>query len=107
MPRPLKPRFIAYKSPDPMLSPRIKQDESLARLLVYLEDRNYRPSVFGPAIYYIPVKDGKLVNPKLAAVGAGIWMGGMKIRLFEFADPPPAPGVEFIRQTEFLEDDDG
>jgi hypothetical protein len=100
-----RPRFIAYKFVDPLTSPKIKQDESLAGLLDYLHllDR-VMPRVYGPAIYYIPVKDGKLIDPKLGATGIGIWAGGRKIRLFEFVEPPPAPGVEFIRQTEFIEE---
>jgi len=97
-----RPRFIAYRFIDPLTSPKIKQDESLVGLLDYLSERE-RPQVYGPAIYFIPVKDGKLVAPKLGATGIGIWVGGRKIRLFEFVEPPPAPGVEFIRQTEFIE----
>ena len=102
MPRKIEPLFIAYKFVDPLTSPRIKQDKSLAGLLDYLTERCV-PRVYGPAIYFIPVKDGKLVNPRFEAVGIGLWVGGRKIRLFEFMEPPPAPGVEFIRQTEFIE----
>ena len=103
-----RPRFIAYKFPDPLASPKIKQDESLACLLDYLGFTT-KPRVFGPAIYFIPVRNGKLVVPKYGATGIGIWVGGRKIRLFEFVEPPTAPGVEFIRQTEFIEgsNDDG
>jgi hypothetical protein len=85
------------------MSPKIKQDESLAGLLDYLSSGRECPRVYGPAIYFIPVKDGRLVDPKVGAVGIGLWVGGRKIRLFEFVEPPPAPGVEFIRQTEFIE----
>ena len=102
MPRKIRPLFIAYKFVDPLTSPRIKRDESLAGLLDYLDLNEVLPQVYGPAIYFIPVKDGKLVDPKYGATGIGIWMGGRKIRLFEFVEPPPAPGVEFIRQTEFV-----
>ena len=103
-PRKVRPRFIAYKFPDPLASPKIKQDESLAGLLDYLHHHEkVVPRAFGPAIYFIPVRDGKLVDPKYSATGIGIWVGGRKIRLFEFVEPPPAPGVEFIRQTEVIE----
>ena len=104
MSRKQKLRFIAYKSPDPMLSPKIKHDDDLASLLRHLGDIGYKPSVFGPAIYYVPF--GKFKHTKFCAVGIGTWVGGMKIRLFEFADPPPAPGVEFVRQIEIWEDED-
>ncbi len=95
--------FIAYRFPDPMVSVKIKRSESLVDLLDHLAARGVKPAVFGPAIYYVPVEDGELVDIKTAALGVGIWMGGMKIRLFEFVEPPPAPGVEFVRQTEFIE----
>jgi hypothetical protein len=98
-----KPFFIAYRLTDPMVSPKIKRDESLVDLLDYLYLHHYRWHVYGPAIYYVPVIDGVLADIKTAAIGIGIWMGGRKIRLFEFVEPPPAPGVEFIRQTEFIE----
>jgi hypothetical protein len=80
----------------------------LAGLCDYLEGR-ITPSVFGPAIYHVPVKDGRRVDEKTGAIGIGIWAGGRKIRLFEFVDAPPAPGVEFIRQIEFIDEgsDDG
>lgn len=103
MPRKIRPLFIAYKFVDPLTSPRIKQDTSLSCLLDYLSFK-MKPQVYGPAIYYIPVKDGKLVAPKYGATGIGIWVGGRKIRLFESVEAPPAPGVEFIRQTEFIEE---
>ena len=99
-----RPQFIAYRFPDPMVSVKIKRSESLVDLLDHLAARGVKPTAFGPAIYYVPVKGGELVDIKTAALGVGIWMGGMKIRLFEFAEPPPAPGVEFIRQTEFIEE---
>ena len=111
-PRKVRPRFVAYDFVDPLTSRKIKQDESLAGLLDYLSERQC-PRVYGPAIYLIPIEDDKLVDPKYGATGIGIWMGGRKIRLFEFVEPPPAPGVEFVRQTEFIErsehdeDDDG
>jgi hypothetical protein len=107
-PRKVRPIFIAYRFVDPMMAPKIKRSESLADLLDHLAARCIRPAVYGPAIYYVPAVDGKLVDIKTAALGIGIWMGGRKIRLFEFVEPPPAPGVEFIRQTEFTEGgDDG
>jgi hypothetical protein len=102
MPRKIRPLFIAYKFVDPLTSPRIKQDTSLSCLLDYLGLKT-KPRAYGPAIYCIPVKDGKLVDPKYGATGIGIWVGGRKIRLFESVEAPPAPGVEFIRQTEFIE----
>ncbi len=106
--RKVRSLFIAYRFPDPMVSVKIKRSESLADLLDHLAARGIKPTAFGPAIYYIPVEDGRLVDIKTAALGVGIWMGGMKIRLFEFVEPPPSPGVEFIRQTEFIEGgDDG
>jgi hypothetical protein len=96
-----KPRFIAFKFLDPMTSPRIKQDESLAHLLTYLCETR-RPMVFGPAIYLIPVKEnGKLADAKTESIAIGMWVGGYKIRLFEDVEAPPAPGVDFITQTEF------
>lgn len=98
-----KPRFAAYRFVDPLTSPRIKGDESLAGLCDYLEGR-VTPSVFGPAIYFVPVKDGRLVDEKTGAIGIGLWAGGRKIRLFEFVTAPPAPGVEFIRQVEFIDE---
>lgn len=98
-----KPRFVAYRFVDPLTSPRIKGDESLAALCDYLEGRTV-PSVFGPAIYHVPVKHGRLVDEKTGAIGIGLWAGGRKIRLFEFVTAPPAPGVEFIRQVEFIDE---
>jgi hypothetical protein len=90
------------------MAPKIKRDESLVELLDYLDARCIKPAVYGPAIYYVPVKDGKLVDIKTGALGIGIWVGGRKIRLFEFVGAPPIPGVEFVRQTEFVEGgDDG
>ena len=86
-----------------MMAPKIKRSESLVDLLAHLAARSIRPAVYGPAIYYVPVKDGRLVDIKTGALGIGIWAGGRKIRLFEFVEPPPAPGVEFIRQIEFIE----
>jgi hypothetical protein len=103
-----RPFFIAYRFTDPMMAPKIKRSESLVDLLDYLYLRHYRWYVFGPAIYYVPVVDGRSVDIKTSALGIGIWAGGRKIRLFEFVEPPPAPGVEFVRQTEFVEGgDDG
>lgn len=100
-----KPRFIAYRFADPLTSVKFKQDESLAGLLDFLALHwRMRPRVYGPAIFFRPVKNGKLVDPKYGATPIGIWVGGRKIRLFEFIEPPPAPGVEFIRQTEFIEE---
>lgn len=104
MPRKIRPLFIAYKFVDPLTSPRIKRDTSLAGLLDYLHlHEKVLPQVYGPAIYFVPVVEGRLVDVKTAAQGIGIWVGGRKIRLFELVEPPPAPGVEFIRQTEFIE----
>ena len=99
-----KPLFIAYRFPDPMVSVKIKRSESLADLLDHLAARGVLPTAFGPAIYYVPTKDGALVDIKTGALGVGIWMGGMKIRLFEFVEPPPSPGVEFVRQIEFIDE---
>ena len=103
MARTPKPRYVAFRFVDPLTSPRIKGDESLADLLDYLEAR-MEPRVYGPAIYFQPVKDGRLVDVKTGAIGIGLWAGGRKIRLFEFVPEPPAPGVEFIRQVEFIDE---
>ena len=99
----IRPRFIAYRFADPMTSPKIKQSESLPDLLAYLSDRE-TPRVFGPAIYYLPVTGGRLVDRKIGAVGVGLWQGGMKILLFEGASEYPAPGVEYVKPIEFIDD---
>lgn len=102
-----KARFIAYRFMDPMTSPRIKQDEVLFELLLYLGPREAH-WVGGPAIYYVPVKaDGTLADAKTESLPIGMWVGGFKIRLFEGVEAPLAPGVDFITQTKFETDYEG
>lgn len=98
-----EPRWIAFRFPDPMGSPRIKQDEDLASLLEYLAASGYTPMVYGPAIYYRPVRNGALVHERRDVLPIGTWDGGMKISLFENVEPPPAPGVEFRQKIKFEE----
>jgi hypothetical protein len=104
MPTKHEPRWIAFRFPDPMCSPRIKQESDLAALLSYLVAKDFKPEIYGPAIYYRPVIDGVLAHERRDVRPLGTWVGGMKIRLFEGVEPPPAPGVEFIRQIQFIDE---
>lgn len=99
-----RPRWVAFAFPDPMCSPRIKQDEDLASLLTYLAERGHRPGVYGPVIYFRPVVDGELVDLRRNVLPVGVWEGGMKIRLCEGVEEPPLQGIEFVSPIQFIDE---
>jgi len=98
------PRWIAFRFPDPMCAPRIKQDEDLAALLSYLVEKVRKPAIYGPVIFYRAATDGVLVHERRDVMPIGTWEGGMKIRLCEGVEAPPAPGVEFLKPIQFIDE---